>query len=58
MNAFIISNKNNDVLIAASNAGCELYDHTTLMLCDHMTQLLLTPQCAGCGIKQVQLRVI
>ena len=58
MNAFIISNKNKDALVAASNAGSESYDHTALVSCGHMTQLLLTPQCVGCGIEQAQLQVM
>ena len=58
MNTFIISNKNNNVLIVASNSSYELCDHIALVLCGHMTQLPLTPEGAGHGIEQAQLWVI
>ena len=51
MNAFIISNKNNNVFVAASNAGCELCDHTALVSCDHMIRLPLILQCVGRNIE-------
>ena len=55
MNAFIISNKNNDALVAMNDTGSESCDHTTLMLCSHMTRLPLTLQCS---IEGVQLQVM
>ena len=58
MNAFIISNKNNNELVAVSKAGCKLCGHTALVLCGHMTKLLLTPRCVGRSIKQAQLQVM
>ena len=58
MNAFMISNKNNDALVATSNAGNEPCDHTILLLCSRMIQLPLAPQYAGRGIKRAQLQVM
>ena len=58
MYASIIRNKNKDALVAASNAGCESCDHTTLVLCGHMTWMPSIPQCASGSIEQVQLQVM
>ena len=57
MNAFIISNENNDALVVATNADCELCDHTALMLCSHMTRLSSTLQSASYGIEQMLLQL-
>ena len=55
MNAFIISNKNNDALVATRDAGNESGDHTTLMSCSHMMGL---PSTLQYSIREMQLQVM